>query len=287
MSSAMDCRNRLAGVLFGVLSLLVAVPASAAEAISAEKMFDGQWHFSVTPYLWLPTIYVNGTFAGPLGIAQGVTTGMHSAPSSYLHNLSFAAMVTGEARKNDWSLFADYIYLKFRNQDTAVRSIAGPGGAVSGTVDTGSSQSLTGNVLTVAGAYTVWRERGSHLDILAGTRYLNMDASLDWNVAGTGGVLPGLQGDTSMRLGKWDGIIGFKGQLPLGDGGRWFMPYYVDAGWGSANTTWQALIAMGYRFDWGNLVLALRSLSYNFNGHNSDGVDARFTGLALGATFPF
>ncbi|EGV18705.1 hypothetical protein [Thiocapsa marina] len=60
------------------------------------------------------------------------------------------------------------------------------------------------------------------------------------------------------------------------------MPYYLDAGTGSSNLTWQAALGAGYRFDWGDVTLALRSLSYEFD--ENDG-DIRFTGPVLGATF--
>jgi hypothetical protein len=46
--------------------------------------------------------------------------------------------------------------------------------------------------------------------------------------------------------------------------------------------TWQALIGVGYRFGGGDLLLTVRTLSYNFN---DDAVDMRFTGPALAASF--
>ncbi len=263
------------------LAILAATPV-----LAQERIFDGQWHFSVTPYLWLPTIYADTSLKGPAGITS-IDTAMHSTPSTYLKNLSFAAMISGEARQGNWSVFTDYIYLRFKDQDTTIRAVYGPAGRGVGFADMGSEIDITGNVWTLAGSYTVWREGAKHIDVFAGTRYLGMDADLDWRVAGTRGVLPGVQGGASGEFSKWDAIIGVKGQLPLSGDGRWFMPYYFDVGSGSGNTTWQALIAAGYRFDWGNVTLSLRSLSYDFSGRHSETVDARFTGLALGASFLF
>jgi len=281
MTWELHCRRGLAG-LIGALGLAAAAPAAAQQV----KLFDGQWHFSVTPYLWLPTVYVDASVNGPVGIAA-INTGMHTTPGTYLKNLSFAAMITGEARKGDWSVFTDYMYLRFKNQETTVKAVSGPRGRTLGFADAGSEIDLTGNVWTLAGSYTVWREGAKHVDVFAGFRYLGLDMDLDWRVAGTRGILPGLQGSASGDLNKWDGIIGVKGQIPLSSDGRWFMPYYFDVGSGSNNKTWQALIAAGYRFDWGNATLSLRNLSYDFSGHNSNSVDARFTGLALGASFLF
>jgi hypothetical protein len=39
--------------------------------------------------------------------------------------------------------------------------------------------------------------------------------------------------------------------------------------------TWRALIGVGYRFGWGDLLLTARTLSYSFN---DDAVNMRFTG---------
>lgn len=37
---------------------------------------------------------------------------------------------------------------------------------------------------TLAGGYSVWHGKDGHLDVIAGTRYLNLDTTLDWNVGG-------------------------------------------------------------------------------------------------------
>lgn len=279
-------RKHVASVLFGALSFMAMAPANATENLSAASRFDGQWHFSVTPYLWLPTIYTTASFTGPFGISGGVDAAMHTAPNDYLDKLSFAFMITGEARKGDWSLFTDYIYMKFKAQNASVRSVTGPAGRVSTAVDLGSTLDLKSDLWTLAGSYTAWRRSASHLDVFAGTRYLYMNQTLDWSISGVAGLLPGRQREISASMNKWDVIAGVRGEVGLSDDGRLFMPYYLDIGSGSENTTWQALIALGYRYRWGDVTLALRNLSYDFKG-KGDGIDVRFTGLALGATFPF
>lgn len=281
------CSKHLAAAALGVLCLTAAAPACAEANSPQVNMFDGQWHFSLTPYLWLPTIYTSASFAGPLGIAPGVDADMHTTPGTYLHNLSFAFFLGGEARKGEWSLFTDYMYLKFKDQNASVRTVTGPAGLVTRVVDRGSTMDLKSNVWTLAGGYTAWRRGNSHLDILVGTRYLSMDTSLDWSVDGAAGLLPGRQRSLSSHVDKWDAIVGLKGQLNLSDDGKWFMPYYLDVGTGSRNTTWQALLGAGYRYGWGDVTLVLRNLSYDFSGHHDDNIDARFTGLGLGATFVF
>jgi hypothetical protein len=51
---------------------------------------------------------------------------------------------------------------------------------------------------------------------------------------------------------------------------NWFIPYYADVGTGDSNLTWQAMLGLGYRFDWGHVTLAYRALGYDFNKDNTD-----------------
>ncbi|MEF8701595.1 MAG: hypothetical protein V5B32_09540 [Candidatus Accumulibacter sp. UW26] len=284
METGKRCRKHIAGGVVALGLALLAPVSSAAEDASANR-FDGDWHFRVTPYLWMPTIYASTSFIGPRGIVS-VDAAMHTAPDDYLSQLSFAFMIAGEARKGDWSLFTDYLYLKFRAQDSSIRRIETPRGVVSPALDLGSTMDLKSDIWSLAGSYTAWRRGASHLDVFAGTRYLSMKGDLDWSASGAVGLRPGRQREISTSVNKWDVIAGLKGEVGLSDDGRWFMPYYVDLGSGADNTTWQAMVALGYRYRWGDVTLALRNLSYDFDS-DGDGIDARFTGLALGATFHF
>lgn len=65
-------------------------------------------------------------------------------------------------------------------------------------------------------------------------------------------------------------------------GGRWFIPYYADIGTGDSDLTWQVLTGVGYAFDWGDLSLSIRGLSYEFD---QDDADLRMTGPALEVSF--
>jgi hypothetical protein len=256
----------------------ILVPAAAASAYAGDDSFDGNWHFGVTPYLWLP--YVDGTVNYNLG--RGGSINAQVDPGSYLQNLDFAGMFIGEARKGDWSVFTDYIFLHLSGSNPAVKSVSDPAGNVQVPINLGGSTNVTSNLWTLAGSYTVWRAAPGHLDVFAGTRFLNFDTTLGWNFSTPVGLItPG--GKISQTLNKWDAIAGFKGQVRFGET-NWFMPYYADIGTGSDNWTWQAILGVGYRFGWGELSLVVRSLSYYFD---DDKLDLRLTGPALGATFAF
>ena len=41
------------------------------------------------------------------------------------------------------------------------------------------------------------------------------------------------------------------------------MPYLFDVGGGNSDLTWQASAGLGYRFDWGDLLLTYRYVYYD------------------------
>ena len=274
MTRTMEVKRHLAALLLGTAAIVAAVPASAAQ-----DMFDGKWHFIVTPYYWLPVI--NGTviYDSPAG---GGSISAEIDPSSYLASLDFAAMVTGEARKNNWLVFTDYMYIHFGGDESAVKSVTGPGGIVQVPINIGGSASLLTNVWTLAGGYAVLHEPAGDLDVFAGTRLLNFSSTLNWNFAGPIGSLA-KSGSVEDTKNFWDGIVGVKGELRFGQS-NWFMPYYADIGAGSNNWTWQAALGAGYRFSWGDVVFNMRSLTYN---SDEDQLILRMTGPALGVSFRF
>ena len=271
--------------LHRMLAALAALGLSASPAIvpAADQVdpYDGSWHFTLTPYVWLPN--VNGTIDGHvLGSNLGdFRASTEIGPNDYLQNLKFGAMATGEVRKGDWSVFTDIIYIDFGDQRSRVRNITGLEGRPLSSIDRNATSSLSATVWTLAGARTLVHKPMGNLDLLAGFRYVGIDTELKLDITGSEGVI-----DTRVRssrnLTEWDGILGVKGQLRLGEG-RWFMPYYLDVGTGSSNWTWQALIGVGYAFDWGEVNLSIRSLSYDFNDKHD--ADLRMTGPTLGATF--
>ena len=271
--------------LHRMLAALAALGLSASPAIvpAADQVdpYDGSWHFTLTPYVWLPN--VNGTIDGHvLGSNLGdLRASTEIGPNDYLQNLKFGAMATGEVRKGDWSVFTDIIYIDFGDQRSRVRNITGLEGRPLSSIDRNATTSLSATVWTLAGARTLVHKPMGNLDLLAGFRYVGIDTELKLDITGSEGVI-----DTRVRssrnLTEWDGILGVKGQLRLGEG-RWFMPYYLDVGTGSSNWTWQALIGVGYAFDWGEVNLSIRSLSYDYNDKHD--ADLRMTGPTLGATF--
>jgi hypothetical protein len=192
-------------------------------------------------------------------------------------------MIGAEARKDNWLIFTDYIYVHTGGHDSGVKSITGPGGLITVPVNVGGSNSLVTNVWTLAGGYRVLHEPAVSLDLFAGTRLLSLSAAINWDFSGpTGGVAKA--GNVKQTLTEWDGIVGLRGEVRFGES-KWFMPYYADIGGGSSNWTWAGTLGVGYRFSWGDAILAVQTLQYDFSDHHE--LNLRMTGPALGVSFRF
>jgi len=273
--------NMLTRILLAAALSLVLPCAQAQEA-------QEHWTFAVTPYLWLPN--VNGTLKyspPPSGSgAPEVTTG----PNNYLENLSGVLMLAGEARKGKWSLLSDLIYLDFRSEDSNVKAVDFGGSVVSTSLNASTKSSLTGLQWMLAGGYTVVQTPHAMLDVIGGFRYLGIEAKSDWQLTATvtgpgGGQTFPASGSISRRTDLWDGIIGVRGRLRLGES-QWFVPYHLDVGAGSSRLTWQGLLGIAYAFKWGDAVFGYRRLYYD-QGDDKLLQDFRFSGPTLGASFRF
>lgn len=277
----MNRKPSLLRLILAAGALAFAVPAAATV-----DPYDGSWRFSLTPYLWVPNL--NGNVNAqvhrlhPAGQAAvhdvSLSTGI--GPNDYLEDLKFGVLVTGEARKGLWSVFTDIIYMDFGDQKSHVRNITGPDGRALTALNRDVTVGLSATLWTLAGAYTVAHSPTWDLDVLAGFRYAGIDTDVKWSLSGSRDFLDAA-GHDSRDTTEWDGIVGVKGQVRLGDG-HWFVPYYADIGTGSSNWTWQALLGLGYGFGWWDVTLSVRSLSYNFD---QDDADLRMTGPAFGVSF--
>ena len=265
------------------LAASVGLLASSGMASGAGvDMYNGQWHYSLTPYAWFPNISQTLQFNTPLG--GGKTVDVEVKPDSYLSNLDFALMGTFEARKGDWALAMDLVYNDFSDQDGKIKTVRGPGGNLALPIDRNLNVDIRALIWEGIGSYTVARSPSGTLDVFGGVRYLGLKTTTDLSFSGPDGVL-GRSGGHSNKINVWDGIVGVRGEMRVSDDGDWFLPYYLDIGAGNySNWTWQGWTGIGYRFDWGDVVLAYRNLYYSTGGDEIV-EDLRLAGPALGMTF--
>lgn len=271
---------------------VVAVSLLLSGLANAEESGKDSWQFVVRPYLWAPTI--NGTLnMQPDGGGGAPSTEM--GPSDYLSHMNAGLMLSGEARKGDWAIISDLIYLNMGFKNSKVKSINIPGGqnqTLAGSIDTGTETTLAGLEWMLAASKKVHEANGNRTEILGGVRYLGLEATVDWRL--NAGVsfpqFPGVptfsqSGSVSRRANLWDGIVGVRGRQRIGES-NWSVPYYADIGVGPNNWTWQAMTGISYKFGWGEATLAYRHVTYDQSGERMvQGL--KFSGPALGASFSF
>ena len=279
-------RQRVVTGIFLLAAITAAIFSAPAHAQAVAP--SNQWIFSITPYLWLPNI--NGTLKYNVPPGAGGSPEVETGPNDYLENLQAVIMISGEARKDRWSVFTDLIYLGFSDEESSVKSVNFGGSLVSSSVNVATSSSFRGTAWTLGTGYAVQTGQAVMLDIFGGLRYFSLEASTDWQLAvaitgpGGGQTFP-RTGSISEGADLWDGIVGVRGRVLLGSS-DWSIPYYLDVGASSSNWTWQGMLGIAYSFKWGGVTLAYRNLYYD---QNNDKLiqDLRFTGPALGLTFRF
>lgn len=269
MRTSTLCSLGLAAALGAVL---------APVAIAAEpNVDDGNWRYGATIYGWFPNFYSTVNFP-----RLGDPT-LEVKPSSYLHDLQFALMLAGEARKGDWGIATDLVYADIASLSSKLTQVHGPGGIVALPVNADVNAHVRSTVWTLVGSYNLARSRAGSVDLIGGLRYGGLRVSTDWNLSGPLGLLSP-SGSASQSANLWDGIVGAKGRVNLSDDGRWYVPLEADVGGGKSNWTWNAIAGIGYRFDWGDLLAAYRNLEFNPTGDQPI-EKLRMTGPLVGVTF--
>jgi hypothetical protein len=254
--------------------------ACATVVNAAEEKLDDRWRFTITPFIWLPSISGSMKLDPPPGFGSGnVDTG----PGNYLEYLDFVGMLDLQVQKGRWSLLADIIYVDFSGNQTAHFPGVLPGG---GGLTVGADWDLQALVFELAGAYSVFRNEYLNFDLLAGVRYASIEGKVSLDIIGP---LPAFVSSRTFSKTESfvDPIIGFKGKFELGK--KWYLPYYFDiGGFGvDSDLTLQAFSGIGYRFsDWFSMVLGYRYLYYDFSDSKLV-KDLNLYGATLGFSFTF
>ncbi len=238
------------------LGYLATVPMLAH---AQETDTDDRWKFKAAIYLWGAAI-------------QGTTRRGNEIDVGFddiINNLDMAFMGAFEARKSKWSLAADVIYLDVS---------ADKAGTIGPSIPANANVDITGWVVNLQGARNVLDAERASVDILAGARYLDVDSKLTLSVGGA--PLPTARQSASV----WDGVIGVKGNVNVTQ--KWYLPYYLDAGTGQSDLTWQVAGGVGYRFNCCDIILVYRHMYWDFKS-DAPLKDISFSGPALGGVFKF
>jgi hypothetical protein len=241
---------------------------AGSEAFATDDGDD--WQHALTLYGWLPSV------SGDLKYGQGDSSSVDS--SDVLDALNMTFMGAYELRKHNWYLLTDVIYLDLGNSaDTRVTL---PGG---GHIVSNVQQDLVGWQFGIYGGYLLHESARSQVSLLAGLRYLSIDADARLTIDGPlPPQLPSRHLSRSTDL--WDGIVGARGRIAIND--QWFIPFHLDVGTGDSDLTWQAASGVGYRASWGEVSLQYRHLEWD---QVDDGLlqSLGFSGPGLAVKFRF
>jgi hypothetical protein len=258
-----------------IVLVTVVLLACATIVNAAEEKPDDRWRFTITPYLWLPSVNTSTKIT--------LSSGLESGSTDIDSGLEFAAPLDIEVRKGRWSIFSDFLYVAASADGTAHF----PGVfSSSGGWTTDTDLDLKTIIFEVVGGYTVFQNEHLNFDLFAGVRYAGIDAEAELDVVGP---LPALVSTREFSESETfvDPIVGFKGKFELGK--KWFVPYYFDIGGFSVDSdlTLQAFAGIGYHFcDWFSMVLGYRYLYYDFGGSKLV-EDMNLYGGMLGFAFTF
>lgn len=241
---------------------------------------DSDWKFGASIYGWFPDI--SGTTSFPGGSGNDFTVPI----GTILDNLSFTFQGAFDARKGQWGVFTDVVYMDLSKKKTAYREGAIGGQDIPVDVSARIGFGMTSWIWTTAAYYRVIDEPENRFDLLFGARYLDISQSLNWSLSGDIGrlPLPGREGSANITADAWDAIIGMRGSFSFGQGNAWFLPYYLDVGTGDTDLTWQAIAGIGYEFSWGEMVAVWRYLDYDIPTDRRI-ADMNFSGPAVGVVF--
>jgi hypothetical protein len=270
------------------VALVAALPVCADEQ---------DWQFTLTPYLWLPTIDGNARYQAPPG--GGGDPIFSVGPTDWLDLLNFGALVGGSARKGDFSITSNFVYLNMSSESdgrlvSVDGSITGPNGGINipvGADITASSETeLKGLTWDLLFGYTFYRSGESFADAFAGARYFGVELTTTWSLTvditlPDNTVIFPADGRISRDVTLWDAVAGVRGEIALGES-RWSLPYYADIGAGDADLTWNLMAGASYAFGWGDMLVFYRHLEYD-QGPSGLLQGFSFSGPAFGARFRF
>jgi len=261
----------------------------AAAALCAAVLAPGSvlaqgaenWEFKAAIYGYFPTIGGTGKFR-PSGSGGSASVDI----DTILDNLKFTFMGQFEARKDEFGVFTDLVYMDVGADKSGTRAMTIGERDLPVGASASASYDMKGWLWTLAGTYRAITTPNYQLDVVAGARLLDIEQKLGFSLAGNIGSIPVADraGQGTADLANWDAIVGVKGRASFGEDRRWFVPYYVDIGAGESKFTWQAIAGIGYQFDWGGLVAAWRYIDYDMKSGKSL-EDLNFNGPGIAVVF--
>lgn len=219
----MKRRNRYLWVWLGAF-LFVALPA-------ADQAQASEWMWSVTPYLWGPSMNLSVEVND-----QEVGGGQVDMPD-VIDKLEFAFSVHLEGQRGKLGLFADVFLVDFSGDDKTF-DLAG---SIPGEVM--ASGNLSTTIFEAGGIYNP-KATGKGLSLLYGVRMFDVDLKIDAAYDFDNGSSSDRNYDVSKAL--WDALIGVRYVGPIGN--RWLFDFKVDASAAGTDLAWTAMAGVGWTY---------------------------------------
>jgi hypothetical protein len=257
----------------------LAAAVSLLLGITAAQAADGDWQFRASVYGYFPSIGGETNF--PAGGGE-----IDIAADDLIENAKLVGMASFEAQHRRWGAFADLIYMDVGDSVSGSGSLGAGQIPLPSGITADASLDIKAWVFTTAANFRAVDTSHSTFDVFAGLRLLDAQSDLAWSfnidLSPFGG--PPQHGSAEMADNKIDAIAGVKGRYEFGADGRWFIPYYLDAGAGDSDLTWQAALGIGYAMKHGEVFAAYRHLDYEFGNAGAVG-SLEFDGPALGLAY--
>jgi hypothetical protein len=189
-----------------------------------------------------------------------------------------------EAQKDRWGLFADAIYMDVGDELVASTTLAKGSVPLPPGATADAELGIEATVFSVAANRRVLEHERSMLDVFAGARWLDAQVALDASLASPLGPIAAVSSERDQSY--TDGVVGVKGKITVGEGGKWFVPFYFDVGAGDSDRTSQAASGIGLSTRWGEVFGTVRFLDYDFKSDSAI-ADLDFTGPAIGVLYRF
>lgn len=257
----------------------LAAAVSLLLGVTAAQGADEDWQFRASIYGYFPSIGGETNF--PAGGGE-----IDIAAEDLIENARFVGMASFEAQHERWGAFVDAIYMNVGDSVSGTTSLGAGQVSLPPGITADASLDIKAWVVTTAASYRAIATSQSTFDVFAGARLLDAKGDLDYSfnvdLSPFGG--PPQQGSAEASDDKLDAIVGVTGRYEFGADGRWFIPYYLDAGAGDSDLTWQAALGIGYATRHGEVFAAYRHLDYDLG---DDGAIASldFDGPALGLAY--
>jgi hypothetical protein len=239
--------------------------ALIGSSVSAQDNASDNWKWGAEIYFW------GASLGGSTTTGSDIDIGI----DKIIEDLKFGLMGTVAARKGDWTVFADMIYLDLGESGSTTANIGQISVPISASID------LKGFIATSGAGYRVYEQSRTSLDITGGVRYLWLDSDIKVSVPSIPQV-PDIKDNESGS--NWDAVVGFRGKTYLND--KWYLDYYGDIGAGDSDLTWQALAAINYSMKRVDLTLGYRYLKWDFDDFGPFN-DLDLSGAFAGVKIPF